>query len=143
MQDINSYIKENDTDNVTLNKLKELGTKLTGKTDVQGETVAEALDFINNNYSGGAKFIYNNINETDIRYAYKDREFTQKFSKEELKNAFINGFMIRIETGGSTMLWSLLAYMEIEDFAVVHTYNHNNNNKIELYSSEYTQSEAS
>ena len=139
MEDINNCIKENDTDNVILNKLKELGTKLTGQDNVQGETVAEVLDFINNNYSGGAKFIYNNINETDIRYAYKDREFTQKFSKEELKNAFINGFMIRIEIGGSTMLWSLLAYMEIEDFAVVHTYNHNNDARIDLYSSEYTK----
>ena len=41
-------IKENDTDNVILNKLKELGTKLTGQENVQGETVSEVLDFINN-----------------------------------------------------------------------------------------------
>lgn len=34
MQDINNCIKENDTDNVTLNKLKELGTKLTGQENV-------------------------------------------------------------------------------------------------------------
>lgn len=53
MQDINNYIKENDTDNVILNKLKELGTKLTGQENVQGETVADVLDFINSNYSGG------------------------------------------------------------------------------------------
>ena len=53
MEDINNYIKENDTDNVILNKLKELGTKLTGQENVQGETVAEVLDFINSNYSGG------------------------------------------------------------------------------------------
>ena len=53
MQDINKCIKETDTDNVTLKKLKELGTKLTGQENVQGETVAEVLDFINANYSGG------------------------------------------------------------------------------------------
>ena len=53
MEDINNYIKENDTDNVILNKLKELGTKLTGQENVQGETVADVLDFINTNYSGG------------------------------------------------------------------------------------------
>lgn len=53
MQDINNYIKETDTDNVILNKLKELGTKLTGQENVQGETVADVLDFINSNYSGG------------------------------------------------------------------------------------------
>ena len=53
MKDINNYIKENDTDNVILNKLKELGTKLTGQEKVQGETVADVLDFINSNYSGG------------------------------------------------------------------------------------------
>ena len=53
MQDINELINETDTDNVTLNKLKELGTKLTGQENVQGETVAEVLEFINTNYSGG------------------------------------------------------------------------------------------
>ena len=53
MQDINNCIKETDTDNVILKKLKELGTKLTGQENVQGETVAEVLDFINSNYSGG------------------------------------------------------------------------------------------
>ena len=53
MEDINNCIKENDTDNVILNKLKELGTKLTGQENVQGETVADVLEFINTNYSGG------------------------------------------------------------------------------------------
>ena len=53
MEDINELINETDTDNVILKKLKELGTKLTGQENVQGETVAEVLDFINNNYSGG------------------------------------------------------------------------------------------
>ena len=144
MQDINNYIKENDTDNVTLNKLKELGTKLTGQEEVQGETIAEVLDFINNNYSGGGSgttFVYCNYSEMDIRYAYKDKEFTQKFSKEELMNAFINGLMIRVEYEGmGCTLISILNYSEIDDFAIVDTYNHNNNTKIELYSSEYTQS---
>ena len=146
MQDINNYIKENDTDNVILNKLKELGTKLTGQENVQGETVSEVLDFINNNYSGGGSgttFIYHNDSETDIAYAYKDKEFTQKFSKEELMNAFINGLMIRVEFEGmGCELISILNYSEIGDFAIVDTYNHDNNRKIKLYSSEYTQSEA-
>lgn len=53
MKEINNCIKENDTDNVILNKLKELGTKLTGQENVQGETVADVLDFINSNYSVG------------------------------------------------------------------------------------------
>ena len=143
MQDINNYIKETDTDNVILNKLKELGTKLTGQEEVQGETIAEVLDFINNNYSGGGSgttFVYCNYSEMDIRYAYKDKEFTQKFSKEELMNAFINGLMIRVEIEGTIMLWSLLTYLDMGNFAIVGTYNHNNNTKIELYSSEYTQS---
>ena len=57
MQDINELINETDTDNVTLNKLKELGTKLTGQENVQGETVADVLDFINSNYSGGGSSV--------------------------------------------------------------------------------------
>ena len=137
MEDINNYIKENDTDNVILNKLKELGTKLTGQENVQGETVAEVLDFINSNYNYGTKFIYNNGMETNIAYAYKDKEFTQKFSKEELMNAFINGLMIRVEMEGVIMLWSVLNYFEMDGYAVVETYNHDRNIKIELYSSEY------
>ena len=145
MEDINNYIKENDTDNVILNKLKELGTKLTGQENVQGETIADVLDFINSNYSGGGSgstFVYYNVSETDIAYAYKDKDFTQKFSKEELMNAFINGLMIRVEIEGTIMLWSLLTYLDMGNFAIVDTYNHDNNRKIELYSSEYTQSEA-
>ena len=139
MQDINELINETDTDNVILNKLKELGTKLTGQENVQGKTVAEVLEFINNNYSGGGSgttFIYHNDSETDIAYAYKDKEFTQKFSKEELMNAFVNGLMIRVEMEG-VMLWSVLNYLEMDGYAVVETYNHDRNIKIELYSSEY------
>ena len=77
MEDINNYIKENDTDNVILNKLKELGTKLTGQENVQGETVADVLDFINTNYSGGGSgsntVLY--LKESELAstmYAYKD-----------------------------------------------------------------------
>lgn len=143
MQDINNCIKKNDTDNVILNKLKELGTKLTGQENVQGETVADVLDFINSNYSGGGSgstFVYCNFSETDIAYAYKDKDFTQKFSKEELMNAFVNGLMIRVEMEGTIMLWSLLTYSDMGNFAIVDTYNHDYNRKIELYSSEYTES---
>ena len=139
MQDINGLINETDTDNVILNKLKELGTKLTGQENVQGETVADVLDFINSNYSGGGSgttFVYHNIMETDNASAYKDKEFTQKFSKEELMNAFINGLMIRVEIEGTIMLWSLLTYLDMGNFAIVETYNHDRNIKIEWYSSE-------
>ena len=91
MQDINNYIKENDTDNVTLNKLKELGTKLTGQDNVQGETVADVLDFINSNYSGGGSktilFEYNGN-------LYKDFDCENGVTKYELEEIFINGCVI-------------------------------------------------
>ena len=95
MQDINNCIKENDTDNVTLKKLKELGTKLTGQENVQGETVSEVLDFINSNYSGGGSgsktVIYTKDDDT---YAYKDADCTTKFTKDELFNAYMNDALI-------------------------------------------------
>ena len=95
MEDINNYIKENDTDNVILNKLKELGTKLTGQENVQGETIADVLDFINSNYSGGGSgsktVIY--TKDDDI-YAYKDADCTTKFTKDELFNAYMNDALI-------------------------------------------------
>ena len=97
MEDINNYIKENDTDNVTLKKLKELGTKLTGQEEVQGETIAEVLDFINANYSGGGSgsktIVYANDSET-IMYAYKDEGFTEKYTSDELFEIFLNGALI-------------------------------------------------
>lgn len=96
MQDINNYIKKNDTDNVILNKLKELGTKLTGQENVQGETVAEVLEFINNNYSGGGSgsntVLY--LKDTEISstmYAYKDEECTIRVDMNELYNACKKG----------------------------------------------------
>ena len=96
MQDINNYIKENDTDNVILNKLKELGTKLTGQENVQGETVAEVLEFINTNYSGGGSgsntVLY--LKDTEISstmYAYKDEDCTIKADMNELYNACKKG----------------------------------------------------
>ena len=96
MQDINNCIKENDTDNVTLNKLKELGTKLTGQENVQGETVAEVLEFINTNYSGGgsgSKIILQlKASEfSSTMYAYKDEECTIKADMNELYNACKKG----------------------------------------------------
>ena len=96
MEDINNCIKENDTDNVILNKLKELGTKLTGQENVQGETVAEVLEFINNNYSGGGSgsntILY--LTQTEIgstMYAYKDEDCTIRADKNELYNACKKG----------------------------------------------------
>lgn len=90
MQDINNCIKETDTDNVILNKLKQLGTKLTGQENVQGETVAEVLDFINANYSGGGS-----VNalyfDSDDTYVYKDKNLNTKVNKEELINLFKSG----------------------------------------------------
>ena len=96
MQDINNYIKETDTDNVILKKLKELGTKLTGQENVQGETVAEVLEFINTNYSGGGSgsntVLY--LKDTEISstmYAYKDEDCTIKADMNELYNACKKG----------------------------------------------------
>ena len=96
MEDINNYIKENDTDNVILNKLKELGTKLTGQENVQGETIADVLDFINSNYSGGESgsntILY--LTQTEIgstMYAYKDEDYTIKADMNELYNACKKG----------------------------------------------------
>ena len=94
MEDINNYIKENDTDNVILNKLKELGTKLTGQENVQGETIADVLDFINSNYSGGGSNTVLYLKDTEISstmYAYKDEECTIKADMNELYNACKNG----------------------------------------------------
>ena len=96
MEDINELINATDTDNVILKKLKELGTKLTGQENVQGETVYEVLDFINNNYSGGGSgsntILY--LKEAEIKstmYAYKDEDCTIKADMNELYNACKNG----------------------------------------------------
>ena len=94
MEDINNYIKENDTDNVILNKLKELGTKLTGQENVQGETVSDVLDFINSNYSGGGSNTVLYLKDTEISstmYAYKDEDCTIKADMNELYNACKKG----------------------------------------------------
>ena len=96
MEDINELINETDTDNVILNKLKELGTKLTGQENVQGETVSEVLDFINSNYSGGGSgsntILY--LTQTEIgstMYAYKDENCTIKADMNELYDACKKG----------------------------------------------------
>ena len=96
MEDINELINETDTDNVILNKLKELGTKLTGQENVQGETVADVLDFINSNYSGGGSgsntVLY--LKESELgstMYAYKDEDCTIKADANELYNACKKG----------------------------------------------------
>ena len=94
MQDINELINETDTDNVTLNKLKELGAKLTGQENVQGETVSDVLDFINSNYSGGGSNTVLYLKDTEISstmYAYKDEECTIKADMNELYNACKKG----------------------------------------------------
>ena len=103
MQDINELINETDTDNVILNKLKELGTKLTGQENVQGETVAEVLELINNNYSGGGSgsntILY--LTQTEIGstiYAYKDEDCTIKVDMNELYNACKKGCIFILGT---------------------------------------------
>ena len=102
MEDINNYIKENDTDNVILNKLKELGTKLTGQENVQGETVADVLDFINTNYSGGGSgsntVLYLKFTEIGSTvYAYKNEDCTIKADANELYNACKKGCIFAAE----------------------------------------------
>ena len=96
MKDINNCIKENDTDNVILNKLKELGTKLTGQENVQGETVADVLDFINSNYSGGTGIGSKTVLYTDGTYAYKDKELTTKLNSDELFDMYVKGCIFNI-----------------------------------------------
>ena len=94
MQDINELINETDTDNVILNKLKELGTKLTGQENVQGKTVADVLEFINSNYSGGGSNTVLYLKDTEISstmYAYKDEDCTIKTDMNELYNACKKG----------------------------------------------------
>lgn len=94
MEDINELINETDTDNVILNKLKELGTKLTGQDNVQGETVADVLDFINSNYSGGGSNTVLYLKESELAstmYAYKDEDCTIKVDMNELYNACKKG----------------------------------------------------
>ena len=99
MEDINNCIKENDTDNVILNKLKELGTKLTGQENVQGETIAEVLEFINTNYSGGTGGVGKTVLYTDGNYAYKDKELTTKLNSDELFDMYVKGCMFNINDG--------------------------------------------
>ena len=101
MKDINELINETDTDNVILKKLKELGTKLTGQENVQGETVADVLEFINSNYSGGGSgsntVLYLTQTEIDsTMYAYKDEECTIKADVNELYNACKKGCIFHL-----------------------------------------------
>ena len=91
MNDINELINETDTDNVILNNLKELGTKLTGKTTVEGKSICDVLDFITKNYSSGGSgettrsvfYLYNG-------YLYKDTELTTKVSADEFTAADVS-----------------------------------------------------
>ena len=107
MQDINELINETDTDNVTLNKLKELASKLTGKTTVEGKSICDVLDFITNNYSTGGSgettksvfYLYNG-------YLYKDTELTTKVSADEFNTAY-----------ASTIL-NILNMSDMENFGI-------------------------
>ena len=145
MEDINNYIKENDTDNVILNKLKELGTKLTGQENVQGETVADVLDFINSNYSGGGSgsntVLY--LKDTEISstmYAYKDEECTIKADMNELYNACKKGCIFHL-AGIYEVLpcyYGKIVNSEIgeEGFTAVNIFF--GNTSMTIYSSEFT-----
>ena len=144
MQDINNYIKENDTDNVTLNKLKELGTKLTGQDNVQGANVAEVLEFINTNYSGGGSgsktILYLTQTEIDsTMYAYKDEECTIKADMNELYNACKKGCIFHL-AGIYEVLpccYSKIVNSEIgeEGFTTVNIFF--GNKSMTIYSSEF------
>ena len=142
MEDINNYIKENDTDNVILNKLKELGTKLTGQDNVQGETVAEVLDFINNNYSGsgsGSKTVLY-INEEEYEtgfYAYKDESCTIKLNMNELYDACEKGCIFKNNIYDEKYLPIHWGKMNSEEG--VEPYTFVNIKNFPIYSSEYMQ----
>lgn len=102
MQDINKCIKETDTDNVTLKKLKELGTKLTGQENVQGETIADVIGFINDNYSGGGSsggsselpMYYAKSDSTNV---YVDEECTTKLPYDDAVNISKTGATIKLK----------------------------------------------
>lgn len=142
MQDINNYIKENDTDNVILNKLKELGTKLTGQENVQGKTVADVLDFINTNYSGGGSgsntVLY--LKESELAstmYAYKDKDCTIKADMNELYNACENGCVFVMSRGKILPCGYLklsYVYGEEPNYTAVYAVA---NGTLNIYSSEY------
>ena len=97
MQDINKCIKETDTDNVTLKKLKELGTKLTGQENVEGETIADVIDVINKNYTGGS----GGSSEPTILYdqsgylSYSEEINAENVSKNDIVDLFKKGFLIK------------------------------------------------
>ena len=144
MQDINELINETDTDNVILNKLKELGTKLTGQENIQGETVSEVLNFINSNYSGGGSgsktILYLTQTEIDsTMYAYKDEECTIKADVNELYNACKKGCIFHLAG-----IYEVLpcCYSKAvnsgtgEEFTVVNIFFGNNTSKT-IYSSEF------
>ena len=144
MQDINNYIKETDTDNVILKKLKELGTKLTGQENVQGETVSEVLDFINSNYSGGGSgsntVLY--LKESELEstmYAYKDEECTIKFNLNELYNVFNDGCIIHL---GKALYLPTVCMKGINPETGEDRYTSiciiSKDTTIKIYSSEYT-----
>lgn len=106
MEDINELINATDTDNVILKKLKELGTKLTGQENVQGETVADVLDFINSNYSGGgSKSItikydnYTDIEDSDgVSFSIIN---VKSLLRESEKTAYIEFVNTRISVASS------------------------------------------
>ena len=142
MQDINNYIKETDTDNVILNKLKELGTKLTGQENVQGETVSEVLDFINSNYSGGGSgsntVLY--LKESELgstMYAYKDEDCTIKADMNELYNAYKKGCIFKIQTLEFSPISFGKYTKDGTDFCSVIIYIKYMNTYIDIMSSEF------
>lgn len=138
MQDINNCIKETDTDNVILNKLKQLGTKLTGQENVQGETISDVLEFINSNYSGGGSgsktVIY--TKDDDI-YAYKDADCTTKFTKDELFNAYMNDALIHSTLFGYEIYSNVIDVAYNENDCTIGARNTLVGDDMSLRSSEY------
>ena len=143
MQDINELINETDTDNVILKKLKELGTKLTGQENVQGETVSEVLDFINSNYSGGGSgsktVIYTKDNDI---YAYKDADCTTKFTKDELFNAYMDDALIHRTLLGYDIYLNGICVAYNENYCTIGARNILVGDDMGLNSSEYIPVEA-
>ena len=135
MEDINELINATDTDNVILNKLKELGTKLTGQENVQGETVAEVLDFINNNYSGGGSSSVGGSTEIKT-YNFKLYDVNNQLREEYDvkcidKNIFMSVYF--------TFLLGEFDYTNIDNnrikIGTCTMTDNNNNNNINTYSS--------
>lgn len=95
MKDLTSYIKENDRDKKELDSFKKFATTLTGIEEVQGETIADVIGFINDNYSGGGSSggpVILTVSGSSMDYLYYENGTKVKY--EEAEELFKQGVVI-------------------------------------------------